>query len=160
IAAATDHVHLLIYGYKAGDIGETFLNALAAKAAAGVEVRLAVAPAGSEIVAHDGIVVVRSGDLAARSFERHGEDLLHFDHRKMVVVDGRIGYVGGSGIEDHYNDERFYDVMCRVEGPIVAQLQSVFLVSWRHHDGPAPKDASLLRYFPPTVLVVPPDAPF
>ena len=49
----------------------------------------------------------------------------------MVVVDGRVGYVGGSGIEDHYNDERFYDVMCRVEGPIVAQLQSVFLLSWR-----------------------------
>ena len=40
----------------------------------------------------------------------------------MAVIDGRVGYVGGSGIEDHYNDERFYDVMCRVEGPIVAQL--------------------------------------
>ena len=41
----------------------------------------------------------------------------------MIVIDGRIAYVGGSGIEDHYNDERFYDVMCRVTGPIVAQLQ-------------------------------------
>ena len=59
---------------------------------------------------------------ADRTFQPHGEDLLHFDHRKMVVIDGRVGYVGGSGIEDHYNDERFYDVMCRVEGPIVAQL--------------------------------------
>jgi cardiolipin synthase A/B len=178
IAAATDHIHLLIYGYKPGEIGETFLAALAAKAAEGVEVRLAVDAIGSEvdfkskdlfrrllaagieIVAHDGIAVLRSGDLAARSFQRHGEDLLHFDHRKMVVVDGRVGYVGGSGIEDHYNDERFYDVMCRVEGPIVAQLQSVFLVSWRHHDGPAPDDPSLVRYFPPITLVVPPDAAF
>ena len=175
IAAASDHIHLLIYGYKPGDIGETFLTALAEKAAAGVEVRLAVDAIGSEvdfkskelfrrllaagieIVAHDGIAVLRSGDLAARSFQRHGEDLLHFDHRKMVVVDGRVGYVGGSGIEDHYNDERFYDVMCRVEGPIVTQLQSVFLLSWRHHDGPAPDDPSLLRYFPPTTLVVQPD---
>ena len=146
IAAATDHIHLLIYGYKPGDIGETFLTALAAKAAAGVEVRLAVDAIGSEVdfgskdlfrrlreagvevVAHDGVLVVRSGDLGARSFQPHGEDLLHFDHRKMVVIDGRVGYVGGSGIEDHYNDERFYDVMCRVEGPIVAQLQSVFLL--------------------------------
>jgi cardiolipin synthase len=178
IAAATDHVHLLIYGYKAGDIGETFLTALAAKVAAGVEVRLSVDAIGSEVdfgskdlfrrlreagvevVAHDGIVVVRSGDLGARTYHPHGEDLLHFDHRKMVVVDGRIGYVGGSGIEDHYNDERFYDVMCRVEGPIVAQLQSVFLLSWRNHDGAAPEDASLLRYFPPAVLVVPLDAAF
>ena len=156
IAAATDHVHLLIYGYKAGDIGETFLTALADRVAAGVEVRLSVDAIGSEVdfgskdlfrrllaagvevVAQDGIVVVRTGDLADRSFRPRGEDLLHFDHRKMAVIDGRVGYVGGSGIEDHYNDERFYDVMCRVEGPIVAQLQSVFLLSWRHHDGPAP----------------------
>ena len=115
IAAAQDHVHLLIYGFKPGDIGETFLTALAAKAAAGVEVRLAVDAIGSEVdfgskelflrlreagvevVAHDGVVVVRSGELGARRFRPHVEDLLHFDHRKMVVVDGRVGYVGGSG---------------------------------------------------------------
>jgi cardiolipin synthase len=178
IAAATDHVHLLIYGYKAGDIGETFLTALAERVTAGVEVRLSVDAIGSEVdfgskelfrrllaagvevVAQDGIAVLRSGDLADRSFQGHGEDLLHFDHRKMAVIDGRVGYVGGSGIEDHYNDERFYDVMCRVEGPIVAQLQSVFLVSWRHHDGPAPADPALGRYFPPATLRVAPDAPF
>jgi cardiolipin synthase len=178
IAAATDHVHLLIYGYKSGDIGETFLTALAERAAAGIEVRLSVDAIGSEVdfgskdlfrrllaagvevVAHDGIAVVRSGDLADRSFQPKGEDLLHFDHRKMAVIDGRIGYVGGSGIEDHYNDERFYDVMCRVEGPIVAQLQSVFLLSWRHHDGPAPADPALARYFPAATLRVAQDAAF
>src|SRR5258705_11883694 len=115
--------------------------------------------AGIEVVAHDGIVVLRSGDLGARTFQPHAEDLLHFDHRKMVVVDGRVGYVGGSGIEDHYNDERFYDVMCRVEGPIGSQLQSCFLLSWRHHGGGAPEDPSLLRYFPPDVLAVPKGAP-
>ncbi len=178
IAAATDHVHLLIYGYKAGDIGETFLTALADRVAAGVEVRLSVDAIGSEVdfgskdlfrrllaagvevVAQDGIAVVRTGDLADRSFRPRGEDLLHFDHRKMAVIDGRVGYVGGSGIEDHYNDERFYDVMCRVEGPIVAQLQSVFLLSWRHHDGPAPTDPALERYFPIETLRVAPDAAF
>jgi len=178
IAAATNHVHLLIYGYKAGDIGETFLTALAERVAAGVEVRLAVDAIGSEVdfgskdlyrrlreagvevVAHDAVMVVRSGELGDRSFQPHGEDLLHFDHRKMAVIDGRVGYVGGSGIEDHYNDERFYDVMCRVEGPIVAQLQSVFLLSWRHHGGEAPDDPTLSDYFPPEVLRVAPDAAF
>ncbi len=176
IAAATDHVHLLIYGYKAGDIGETFLDALAAKVAAGVEVRLSVDAIGSEVdfgskdlfrrlreagvevVGHDGVVIVRSGVLGERRFQPRGEDLLHFDHRKMVVVDGTVAYVGGSGIEDHYNDERFYDVMCRVRGPIVAQLQSVFLLSWRHHDGAAPADPALARYFPRAALVVDPKA--
>jgi cardiolipin synthase len=177
IAAATNHVHLLIYGYKPGDIGETFLAALAAKVAGGVEVRLAVDAIGSEVdfgskdlfrrlreagvevVARDGIMVVRSGELGARSFRPHGEDLLHFDHRKMMVVDGKVGYVGGSGIEDHFNDERFYDVMCRVEGPIVAQLAAVFLISWRYNGGSTPDDPALTRYFPPETLVVAPDAP-
>jgi phosphatidylserine/phosphatidylglycerophosphate/cardiolipin synthase-like enzyme len=68
--------------------------------------------------------------------------------------------VGGSGIEDHYNDERFYDVMCRVEGPIVAQLAGVFLLSWRNNGGPAPDDGSLARYFPAATLDVPADAAF
>jgi cardiolipin synthase len=178
IAAATDHVHLLIYGYKPGDIGTTFLEALSAKVAAGVEVRLAVDAIGSEVdlgskdlfrqlreagievIAHDGIVVLRSGVPGSQHFQANAEDLLHFDHRKMIVVDGRVGYVGGSGIEDHYNDERFYDVMCRVEGPIVAQLAAVFLISWRNNGGDAPADPALLRYFPPETLVVPPDATF
>ncbi|HEV8401759.1 MAG TPA: phosphatidylserine/phosphatidylglycerophosphate/cardiolipin synthase family protein [Candidatus Limnocylindrales bacterium] len=177
IAGATDHVHLLIYGYKPGDIGTTFLEALSKKVAEGVEVRLAVDAIGSEVdlgskalfrqlreagievVAHDGIVVLRKGELGAQQFRPHAEDLLHFDHRKMVVVDGRVGYVGGSGIEDHYNDERFYDVMCRVEGPIVAQLAAVFLISWRNNGGDAPDDPSLLRYFPPATLAVAADAP-
>src|SRR6185503_2788706 len=108
----------------------------------------------------DGIVVVRSGELGERTFKPHGEDLLHFDHRKMAVIDGRIGYVGGSGIEDHYNDDRFYDVMCRVEGPIVAPLQLVFLASWRHKGGRLPTDdASIDRWFPPATLVTADDAP-
>lgn len=177
VAAATDHVHLLIYGYKPGDIGDTFLAALTERVKAGVEVRLAVDAIGSEVdlgskelfqrlrdagvevVAHDGVVVLRSGELGAREFQPNAEDFLHFDHRKMVVVDGRIGYVGGSGIEDHYNDERFYDVMCRVEGPIVAQLAAVFLISWRNNGGRAPEDPALARYFPPATLKVDPDAP-
>jgi cardiolipin synthase len=177
IAAAQDHVHLLIYGYKPGDIGTTFLEALAARAAAGVEVRLAVDAVGSEVdfgsralfrqlveagvevVAHDGIFVARSGAVGSRHFRPAAENLLHFDHRKMAVIDGKVGYVGGSGIEDHYNDERFYDVMCRVEGPIVAQLAAVFLLSWRNNGGAAPDDPSLLRYFPPATLQVQADAP-
>ncbi|MFL5777313.1 MAG: phospholipase D-like domain-containing protein [Chloroflexota bacterium] len=171
IEAATDHVHLLIYGYKEGDIGRRFLEALSAKVAEGVEVRLAVDAIGSEIdggskglyrelvaagvqvVANEGLLSFRTGPLGARRQTRHVADLLHFDHRKMVVIDGRIGWVGGSGIEDHYNDERFYDVMCRMSGPIVAQLALVFLATWRYRGGPAPADID--RYFPPDVVATP-----
>jgi cardiolipin synthase len=166
IAAARDHVHLLIYGYKPGEIGSTFRDALAAKVAEGVTVRLQVDAVGSEmdfgskalfaellaagvqVVGHDGLFIVRRGQLGARRAAGRFEDVLHFDHRKMVVIDGAVGYVGGSGIEDHYTDERFYDVMCRVTGPVVAQLQLVFLASWRHEGGVVPAAEPLERYFP------------
>jgi phosphatidylserine/phosphatidylglycerophosphate/cardiolipin synthase-like enzyme len=174
IRAATDHVHLLIYGVKPGEVAGQFRDALAERVASGVTVRLEVDAIGSEVdfgsktlfrelrdagvevVAHDGIAVIRSGPLGARHRRLHLEDALHFDHRKMAVIDGRIGYVGGSGIEDHYNDERFYDVMCRVEGPIVHPLQLVFLASWRNQGGTLPIDEPALdRWFPAATLKVP-----
>jgi len=176
IAAATDSIHLLIYGYKPGEIGTTFRDALAAKVQAGVEVRLQVDAIGSEvdmgsrglfrelreagiaIVANDGILPDRDGLLGARRFDWRLDDFGHFDHRKMMIVDGRVAYVGGSGIEDHYNDERFYDVMCRVSGPVVAQLQLTFFASWRYQGGPLP-ERPLDPYFPADVLDVPADAP-
>ena len=175
IGAARDHIHLLIYGYKPGDIGTTFRDALTAKVREGVEVRLQVDAIGSEIdmgsrelfadlvaagiavVAHDGAFIVREGELGKRRPRLRAQDLLHFDHRKMVVIDGRVAYVGGSGIEDHYNDERFYDVMARVTGPIVAHVQLVFVASWRYQGGQL-DPAGLDRWFPGETLVVPADA--
>jgi cardiolipin synthase A/B len=47
----------------------------------------------------------------------------------VVVVDGRIGWVGGAGIEDHFENGEFHDLFVRVEGPVVAQLQLVFVAS-------------------------------
>jgi cardiolipin synthase len=175
IAAATDSIHLLIYGYKPGEIGTTFFDVLGEKVRAGVEVRLQVDAIGSEIdmgsrklfrglrdagiviVANDGILPDRDGPLGKRHLDWRLDDFGHFDHRKMMVVDGRVGYVGGSGIEDHYNDERFYDVMCRVTGPILAQLQLVFFASWRFQGGPPPS-RPLDAYFPADALDLPVDA--
>ena len=53
------------------------------------------------------------------------------DHRKLFIVDGRVGWVGGAGIEDHFADGRFHDLFVRLTGPVVAQLQLVFLASFR-----------------------------
>ena len=62
----------------------------------------------------------------------------HIDHRKLVVVDGRVGWVGGAGIEDHFEDGRFHDLFLRVTGPVVSQLQLVFLASFRWLGGEIP----------------------
>src|SRR4029079_9715542 len=66
--------------------------------------------AGVEVVANDGIAIVRGGRIGNRGVRFHAEDALHFDHRKMMVIDGRVAYVGGTGIEDHFADGRFTDV--------------------------------------------------
>jgi len=157
IRGATSSVHLLIYGFKVGDIGSEFRDTLIAKVGEGVPVRLSVDSLGSEVrmgskqlyreLVDGGVAVVMNEGLGpdidgplggSRRLDPRFDDLGHFDHRKMMVVDGRIGYVGGSGIEDHFNDEQFYDTMTRVEGPVVAQLQAVFLSTWLCQGGELP----------------------
>src|SRR6185436_3473215 len=53
----------------------------------------------------------------------------------------RVGWVGGAGIEDHFEDGRFHDVFARVAGPVVAQLQLVFVASFRWLGGLVPAEA-------------------
>jgi cardiolipin synthase len=168
IKNATSSIHLLIYGFQPGEIGTTFRDALVERAAAGVEVRLAVDAVGSQIdfnskalyadlvasgvlvVANDGLVPDRDGLLGARRFDWHMDDFLHFEHRKMLIVDGLTAFVGGTGIEDHYTDERFYDAMVRVTGPVVGQLQTLFLADFRYQGGSLPTNDGALDHLYPT----------
>jgi cardiolipin synthase len=71
----------------------------------------------------------------------------HIDHRKLFVIDGRVAWVGGAGIEDHFEDGRFHDLFVRLEGPVVSQLQLVFLTSLRWLRGSAPA-ADVDSFFP------------
>ncbi len=158
IAAARDHIHMLFYAFRPGTIADAFVDALAERAAAGLEVKVAtdaigsaidstskrlyvrLRSAGAQVVANDGLFIARGGILGARRIHFHAEDALHFDHRKMMVIDGKVAYVGGTGIEDHFADGRFADAMCRVTGPIVSQIQLAFLTSWAKDGGPHPPD--------------------
>src|SRR5436190_445684 len=166
IEAATTDVHILIFGFKAGEIGNEFRDLLVEKVAAGVGVRIITEAAfsqpglgskefydslvagGVQVVANQGAFVDLDGLLQNRRIDWRFDDLGHFDHRKVVVIDGRVGYVGGPGIEDHYTTGT-HDLMLRLEGPIVAQLQAVFLLSWHFQGGPLPAAAGELdRFFP------------
>jgi len=169
IRAATSSINLLIYGFKPGEIGSEFRDALVAKVAERIPVRLSVDAVGSEVrggsreqfreLVEGGVQVVQNramypdvrgplGPGAPIGWRR--ENILHFDHRKFMVVDGTIGWLGGTGIEDHFNDERFTDVMVRFEGPAVRQLQALFVASWRHQEGPLDADdATMATLFPP-----------
>ena len=151
IASASSSIHINQFGFRPGVVGDAFAEALIAKANEGVPVRLVVDRQGSdpersssafyERLTGAGIqvCVVRatklqapfgplgSGDSSRWNLAAVG----HIDHRKVLVVDGRVGWVGGAGIEDHFQDGRFHDLFVRVEGPVVAQLQLVFVAGFR-----------------------------
>jgi cardiolipin synthase len=155
IARATSSVHVNQFGIRPGHVGDRFAEALTAKAAEGVSVRLLVDRNGSdpergsrafyERLVAAGVCVhstratklrVPSGALGDHGAQRWNVDGLgHIDHRKVVVVDGRIAWIGGAGIEDHFEDGRFHDLFVRLEGPIASQLQLVFIASLRWLDG-------------------------
>ena len=164
IAAATSSIHVNQFGFRPGEVGEAFAVALLAKAAEGVRVRLVVDRQGSdpegssrsfyERLTSGGVEIhvvratklrSRGGRIASDGELRWNLDQLgHIDHRKVVVVDGRTGWVGGAGIEDHFQDGRFHDLFLRVTGPVVSQLQLVFLATFRWLGGevdPAELDA-------------------
>ena len=168
IAAASSSIHINQFGFRPGVVGDAFAEALVAKALEGIPVRLVVDRQGSkpeedsqalyERLAAAGIdvCVVRATKPRAQAGPLGGEGALrwnlrslgHIDHRKVLVIDGRIGWVGGAGIEDHFQDGRFHDLFLRVEGPVVSQLQLVFLAGFRWLGGTIPVEG-LDALFPP-----------
>ena len=167
LASASSSIHINQFGFRPGAVGDRFAEVLVAKAKQGIPVRLVVDRQGSDpergsrefyerlTAAGVQVCVVRAtkfrvaegplGDRGAIRWNVRG--LGHIDHRKVVVVDGRIGWVGGAGIEDHFEDGRFHDLFLRVTGPVVAQLQLVFLAGFRWLGGPVPL-AELDALFP------------
>jgi cardiolipin synthase len=168
IEAAASSVHINQFGFRPGVVGDRFAAVLIAKAQTGVAVRVIVDRQGSdpergsreffERLTEAGVqvCVARAIQLRAPRGPLHGGGdtgwnlggLGHIDHRKVVVVDGRIGWVGGAGIEDHFENGAFHDLFVRVEGPVVAQLQLVFVASLRWLGGDIPP-ASASELFPP-----------
>jgi cardiolipin synthase A/B len=167
IQAATSSIHINQFGFRPGVVGDAFADALIAKAEGGVPVRLVVDRQGSDPerssralydrLTHAGIQigVVRATKPRAPVGLLGGDGELrwnlgglgHIDHRKFVILDGRIGWIGGAGIEDHFEDGRFHDLFLRVTGPVVAQLQLVFVGSFRWLGGEIPS-ADLEKLFP------------
>lgn len=151
IAASSSSVHINQFGFRPGLVGDRFADALVAKAREGVPVRVIVDRQGTDPergsrdfyrrLTESGIQVCVNRATQPRAprgllgadgemrWNLHG--LGHIDHRKVVVLDGRVGWVGGAGIEDHFENGEFHDLFVRVEGPVVAQLQLVFVASLR-----------------------------
>lgn len=139
IRGAQQSITFETYIYWQGAIGQRFADALVERARAGVRVHVLLDAVGAakmddSMVAdmqRAGVEVERYHPLAWYQLGR----LNNRDHRKTLVVDGRIGFTGGVGIADkwdgHAQDaDHWHDTHYRVEGPVVAQMQATFLDNW------------------------------
>ena len=167
IAGARHSVHIMQYGFQPGVIGDQFVPLLSRKARDGVAVRIVVdalgshaftgsrrmfaglAEAGVETMLHDMLPPDRHGAIGARRLIGRIRQTGRVEHRKLVLVDGTVGYVGGAGLEDHFFDGRFHDVYIRFTGPVTRQLQAIFLATLGYHGGRVPTGDELEAYFPP-----------
>jgi cardiolipin synthase len=139
IRAAKRSVTMETYIYWAGSIGREFSEALAERANAGVRVHILLDWFGSAKIDSDtvrrmetaGVEVERYHPLRWYSLSRMNSRT----HRKLLIVDGRIGFIGGVGIADQWlgnarNEREWRDSHFQLEGPAVAQLQAAFMDNW------------------------------
>lgn len=159
IDAAKDHIHISFYIFSDDKLGNEFIDHLIAAKKRGVDVRVMLDGIGSQLLVpwsgakkvlsrleKGGIEVMRNH---ATDLTRDEQPLNHPDHRKLVIVDGKIGYTGGMNVAEHYLRE-YHDVMVRAEGDVVQQMQTDWILGWLHLDGEIPgSDAQFVkRYFP------------
>ncbi|MDQ6646427.1 MAG: phospholipase D-like domain-containing protein [Pseudomonadota bacterium] len=143
------------YIYWSGSIGRDFADALKERACAGIPVHVMLDWAGTvkmddqllDELTDAGIEVEHYHPLRWYSISR----LNNRTHRKLLVVDGRIGFTGGVGIADQWrghaqDPQHWRDIHFRVEGPAVAQLQSGFMDNWIKTTG---RVLHSDRYYPP-----------
>jgi cardiolipin synthase len=127
------------YIYWSGTIGEEFVQALAERARAGVKVHVLLDWVGSIKMKDELIERMKAAGVEVERFhEPHWSNWSRMNnrtHRKLLVVDGRVGFTGGVGIADQWrgdarNPDEWRDMHFRVEGPVVAQMQAVFMDNW------------------------------
>jgi cardiolipin synthase A/B len=139
IRAAKRSINLETYIYWSGEIGREFADALKERARAGVPVHVLIDWAGSQRIEDELLEQMREAGIEIQLYHPlHWYHLGRFNnrtHRKLLVVDGRIGFTGGVGIADQWmgdaqNPEAWRDSHYQVEGPVVAQMQAAFLDNW------------------------------
>jgi len=143
------------YIYWSGSTGREFAEALAERARAGVKVHVLLDWLGSSKLDADQLALMVDAGVSVRKFHEpvwyHLDRMNNRTHRKVLVVDGTVGFTGGVGIADVWSGnaqdpEHWRDTHFRAEGPVVAQMQAVFMDNWIKVTGEVLHGA---EYFPP-----------
>ena len=123
------------YIYWSGSVGGQFAAALEERARAGVSVHIILDWAGSEKMDGKVIEALRAAGAEVERYHPlrwyHIRRLNNRTHRKLLVIDGTIGFTGGVGIADEWqghaqDTEHWRDMHFKVEGPVVAEMQAAF----------------------------------
>lgn len=142
IRAARKTITLETYIWAPGRVSNEFIAALSDRARHGVKVDILVDGMGT-LMFHgaDRQRLQRSGARVLTYGREHWYEIKpninHRTHRKLLVVDGRIGFTGGMGIDDRWQGNAdsphvWRDTAVEVEGPVVREMQGVFAANWLH----------------------------
>lgn len=157
--AAKDHIHLETYIFEDDDTGRQFADLLLERQAAGVQVNLIYDSVGClntpkeffERLSAGGIQVLEFNPVNPLAGKKKEWLLNNRDHRKLLVVDGRVAFIGGINISEAYSAGSsmslarkrpakapgWRDTHLQIEGPVVAEFQKLFIDTWSKQKGPS-----------------------
>lgn len=154
IESAQETITFETFIYWADSIGEEFANALGERALAGVKVHVLLDWLGSAKMEETQLNKMKLAGVQIQRYHKpHWMHLVRFNnrtHRKLLVIDGKLGFTGGIGIADQWrgdarNANEWRDSHFKVTGPVVGQMQAVFMDNWIKAQGEVLHNA---LYFP------------
>jgi len=155
ISEAKHHIHLEFYILSYDKIGSTIMDLLFKKAQLGVKVRILFDDVGSWELKEKTIKLIRQSGVEIFSFQKvhfpfFSSKVNYRNHRKLIVVDGKIGFTGGLNISDRYlegNPELGYwrDTFVKIEGEAVWGIQNIFAADWFFT---TKENITSLKYYP------------
>ncbi|RFC38648.1 MAG: cardiolipin synthase [Candidatus Nitrotoga sp. CP45] len=167
IEKAQDHINMETYIIEDDEIGRHFIDLLISKQLSGVRVNLIYDSVGSISTPKEFFKPLQASGVNVLEFNpvnpllaRKYWQVNRRDHRKLLIVDGQVAFVGGINISSVYSsgssgsfgrfkstrgNEQWRDTHVRMAGPVVSEFQKLFMATWSEQNGP-PLDASV--YFP------------
>ena len=158
IRAAKHSINFETYVFSDGPIGREFITALEERAQAGVKVSAILDAYGTKNMGLNNLARLRAAGVEVN---KHNSIFLfdprrynHRTHRKLLIIDGETAFIGGAGIADEWtgnadSPHHWRDNHYRVTGPVVAQLQSIFMANWLKNCGHVLHGPD---YFPPLTV--------
>ena len=139
IRGARETINMECYIFKKGAIGDQFIDGLAERARAGVRVTLVMDAIGSFGAFRKSAGPLREAGCRVEPYQKltwyRLSRLNNRTHRELLVVDGRVAFIGGAGVADWWAQPThgkpvWRDMMARVEGPVVSQIQGIAAENW------------------------------